>query len=47
MQTNPLFERTVSALLAGEIICEYSHDELYNYLLTQPVQQKFRISYNR
>jgi hypothetical protein len=40
VQTNPLFERTVSALLAGEIICEYSHDELYNYLLTQPVQQK-------
>lgn len=31
--SSPLFERTVTALLANQVICEVSDDELYNYLL--------------
>lgn len=31
--SNPLFERTVTALLQERVICEVSDDELYNYLL--------------
>jgi len=40
MSANPLFENTVTALLAGEIICEYRFASLYNYLLTTDNQQK-------
>lgn len=40
MPSNPLFERAVTALLEGQIVCEYSHDDLYNYLLLPEHQQK-------
>ena len=39
MSANPLFEQTVTALLAGEIICEYRYDSLYNYM-TMPGNQQ-------
>lgn len=40
MSGNPLFERTVTALLGGEVICDYAHDDLYNYLLLPENQQR-------
>lgn len=40
MSGNPLFEQTVTALLGGEVICEYSYDDLYNYLLLPENQQR-------
>jgi len=40
MSANPLFERTVSTLLAGEVICEVSNDDLNNYLLLPENQQQ-------
>ncbi|MDP4533501.1 hypothetical protein Q9252_15250 [Marinobacter salarius] len=32
MSNNPLFERTVTALLGGEVLCEYRHEDLVTYL---------------
>lgn len=40
MPSNPLFERTVAALLAGDIICEYRYEDLYTYLLATDNQQR-------
>jgi hypothetical protein len=40
MQTNPLFEQTVTALLGGDIICEYGASDLYNYLALPNHQQQ-------
>lgn len=40
MSGSPLFEQTVTTLLAGEIICEYRYDSLYNYLIMQNNQQQ-------
>lgn len=40
MSANPLFERTISTLLAGDVICEFSNDDLYNYLLLPENQQR-------
>jgi|SRR5690554_165125 len=40
MQSNPLFEQTVTALLGGRIICEYSCSDLYNYLSLPNHQQQ-------
>ncbi len=33
MPNNPLFERTVTSLLAGEVLCEYRHEDLVTYLM--------------
>lgn len=40
MPFNPLFEQTVTALLKGEIICEYSNEDLYTYLQTHNNQER-------
>lgn len=40
MPSNPLFERTVTALLAGEVLCEYRHEDLVTYLLTSDNQER-------
>jgi len=32
MSNNPLFENTVTALLGGEVLCEYRHEDLVTYL---------------
>jgi len=40
MAANPLFEQTIMALLAGDVICEYQHDSLYNYLSVPGHQQQ-------
>lgn len=40
MSSNPLFERTVTALLAGEILCEYRHEDLVTYLLVPDNQER-------
>lgn len=40
MQNNPLFEKTVTALLAGEVLCEYRHEELVTYLLIPDSQDR-------
>lgn len=37
--SSPLFERTVTALLREQVICEVSDDELYNYLLVPANQE--------
>lgn len=42
MLNNPLFERTVTALMAGEVICEYRYEDLYTYLLQESNQQRVR-----
>ncbi|PPK49903.1 condensin complex protein MksE [Marinobacter persicus] len=40
MPSNPLFERTVTALLAGEVLCEYRHEDLVTYLLVPENQER-------
>ena len=40
MPSNPLFERTVTALLAGEVLCEYRHEDLVTYLLSPDNQER-------
>ncbi len=40
MSSNPLFERAVTVLLEGQVICEFSHDDIYNYLLLPEHQRK-------
>ncbi|MBD3655550.1 hypothetical protein [Marinobacter sp.] len=40
MSSNPLFERAVTVLLEGQVVCEFSHDDIYNYLLLPEHQRK-------
>lgn len=40
MPSNPLFERTVTALLAGEVVCEYRHEDLATYLVVPDNQER-------
>lgn len=40
MANNPLFDRTVTALLAGEVLCEYRHEDLVTYLMLGDNQQR-------
>ena len=40
MPSNPLFERAVTALLGGEVICEYRFPDSYTYLLNLDGQQR-------
>lgn len=40
MPSNPLFDRTVTALLGGEVLCEYRHEDLVTYLLVPDNQDR-------
>ncbi|MCK7546153.1 hypothetical protein MLC59_18505 [Marinobacter bryozoorum] len=40
MPSNPLFEQTVTALMAGEVICEYRFPDCYTYLLKTEHRQR-------
>jgi len=47
MSSNPLFERAVTILLEGQVVCEHSHDDIYNYLLMPENRQKVDVFLNQ